>query len=81
MNGDRQRLLPIITRHTANPERKPPALQCPDCERWLEYVTSVIVGRPATESEQWDRLLCRWCGVFEYRHRTRRLRKIVGDLA
>jgi hypothetical protein len=37
------------------------------------YLQSFLSG--VRRVEQWDRFLCPWCrGVFEYRHRTNKLR-------
>jgi hypothetical protein len=39
----------------------------------LVYHHTVLGG--VTPPERWDYLDCRTCGPFEYRHRTRRLRR------
>jgi CheY-like chemotaxis protein len=65
------------TRHdTTTPPATPPALLCPSCDRPLRYLRSHIGGVSARHQEQWDYFDCPGgCGVFEYRERTRKLRK------
>jgi CheY-like chemotaxis protein len=59
----------------AVPPFPPRALVCPSCDQPLRYVKSYIGGVSARE--QWDSYSCRRCGIFEYRHRTRRLRRVT----
>jgi len=61
---------------TTTPPATPPALLCPSCDRPLRYVHSHIGGVSARHQEQWDYFDCPGgCGMFEYRERTRKLRK------
>jgi hypothetical protein len=52
-------------------------MQCPMCDRPLDYLKTIIGGvRP---TERWDFYQCGSCrAVFEYRHRTRQLRTASG---
>ena len=62
---------------TLTPPAMPPTLVCPSCDQRLEYRQSYIGGVSATYKEQWDRYECpARCGSFEYRQRTRSLRRI-----
>jgi predicted RNA-binding Zn-ribbon protein involved in translation (DUF1610 family) len=40
------------------------------------YEQSHIGGVSAKHPEQWDDFICPTCGTFEYRHRTRKLRRV-----
>ena len=61
---------------TTDPPSPPPVLSCPSCVDPLDYKASRIGGVSDRYPEQWDEFVCRRnCGVFEYRHRTRRLRR------
>jgi CheY-like chemotaxis protein len=63
---------------TSNPPLRPPAPRCPVCERSLTYVNSQIGGVNASQPEQWDRFDCTaGCGAFQYRHRTRQIRRLI----
>jgi CheY-like chemotaxis protein len=63
---------------TISPPLTPPAIVCPACERLLRYVNSQIGGVNASQPEQWDRFDCAaGCGAFQYRHRTRQIRRLV----
>jgi len=66
------------TRHdTTTPPLAPPALLCPECHRSLRYVRSHIGGVTALNSEQWDYYECgAGCGTFQYRERTRKVRRV-----
>lgn len=66
------------TRHdTTTPPIAPPALLCPECAQPLRYVRSHIGGVTAQNSEQWDYFECTGgCGTFQYRERTRKLRRV-----
>ena len=66
------------TRHdTTTPPIAPPALLCPECAQSLRYVRSHIGGVSAQNSEQWDYFECTsGCGTFQYRTRTRKLRRV-----
>ncbi len=62
---------------TETPSLDPPALVCPQCDQPLTYQYSHIGGVSARHSEQWDYYLCAaGCGTFQYRQRTRKLRKV-----
>jgi CheY-like chemotaxis protein len=67
-----------LHRHdTTTPPVAPPALVCPNCDMPLQYARSHIGGVSARHLEQWDYYECAaGCGTFQYRERTRRLRKI-----
>jgi CheY-like chemotaxis protein len=59
------------------PPSVPPPLVCPECDRPLDYKSSHIGGVSARHAEQWDYFVCAGgCGTFQYRQRTRKLRKI-----
>jgi two-component system, cell cycle response regulator DivK len=59
------------------PPSAPPALICPDCDRPLDYKSSHIGGVSVHNAEQWDYFVCTAsCGMFQYRQRTRKLRKV-----
>jgi CheY-like chemotaxis protein len=60
---------------TTNPPVRPPQLVCPLCDRSLNYERS-HVGGVKSHHEQWDSFICTACGGFEYRQRTRQLRRI-----
>jgi CheY-like chemotaxis protein len=64
------------SRVTTSPPAPPLAdLTCPLCGLPLTYVWS-HTGGVSTRPEQWDEFLCSGaCGTFEYRHRTRKLRR------
>lgn len=72
--GNRMRALSGIK--TTSPPDLPPALMCPSCDCRLTYEHSHVGGVSAHQSEQWDRYMCLRCGVFQYRHRTRELRRV-----
>ncbi|HEX3702624.1 MAG TPA: response regulator [Vicinamibacterales bacterium] len=62
---------------TTTPPLAPPALICPACDQPLLYQRSHIGGVSARNSEQWDYFDCpHGCGTFQYRERTRKLRKV-----
>jgi DNA-binding response OmpR family regulator len=61
---------------TTTPPREVPELACPGCLRMLKYERSFVGGVTLRFTEQWDELTCAsGCGEFEYRHRTRKLRR------
>ena len=62
------------TIETSNPGTPAPEMRCPVCDRLLIYQQTFYgVLHPA---ERWDIFECRHCKKeFEYRHRTRKLRK------
>ena len=62
---------------TVTPTTSPPLLMCPECDRWLAYQRSHIGGVSSKHPEQWDYFECPGrCGTFQYRLRTRKLRKV-----
>ena len=62
---------------TASPPMSPPALSCPSCDRALKYEQSHVGGVSDRHPEQWDYFVCPGgCGVFQYRQRTRRVRRV-----
>jgi CheY-like chemotaxis protein len=63
---------------TRQPPRQPPALHCPQCDRLLQYDRSHIGGVSDAQPEQWDYFVCGDCGTFQYRVRTRKLRRIAA---
>jgi transcription elongation factor Elf1 len=60
------------THVTSRPDIPAPSLQCPACDRQLEYRETVISG--VKPIERWDYFSCSMCGGFVYRERTRKLR-------
>jgi two-component system chemotaxis response regulator CheY len=61
---------------TTTPPQAPPALRCPQCDGALQYEDSYVGGVTQKFAEQWDQFRCAsGCGTFQYRHRTRRLRR------
>jgi hypothetical protein len=57
------------------PESPAPPLLCPRCDVLLIYRKTVLSG--VKPPERWDYFDCARCGPFEYRHRTRKLRRSV----
>jgi CheY-like chemotaxis protein len=63
--------------HTTTPALKVPVAICPVCDCRLNYRSSYVGGVAAHNAEQWDEFECpRSCGRFQYRHRTRKLRRL-----
>lgn len=63
---------------TTAPPVAPPDLICPECDHPLLYLRSHIGGVSARYAEQWDYFDCSaGCGTFQYRERTRKLRKVL----
>jgi two-component system cell cycle response regulator DivK len=59
------------------PPTSPPKLICPDCDRPLDYRSSQVGGVSVRNAEQWDYFVCgAGCGTFQYRQRTRKVRKV-----
>jgi two-component system chemotaxis response regulator CheY len=77
-NGPRMTQVTSYDRlHTTAPPHPPPDLPCPRCNRPLKYARSYIGGVNPRHAEQWDTYTCpASCGTFEYRQRTRRLRRV-----
>jgi CheY-like chemotaxis protein len=66
-----------LRRDTTAPPLSPPLLRCPLCDRPLIYQHSHIGGVSAKQPEQWDYYGCSTgCGSFQYRQRTRKLRRV-----
>jgi two-component system, cell cycle response regulator DivK len=62
---------------TTTPPDAPPNLLCPMCDQALHYRTSHVGGVSERHREQWDYFECpQGCGDFQYRQRTRKLRKV-----
>jgi len=62
---------------TTAPALTPPVVVCPVCDLQLTYVKSHLGGVSARPPEQWDDYECaNGCGIFQYRHRTRKLRRV-----
>jgi len=62
---------------TTTPPDPPPNLLCPMCDQALRYRTSHVGGVSERHREQWDYFECpNGCGDFQYRQRTRKLRKV-----
>lgn len=65
-------------RFTTDPPVPPPTLVCPQCSQSLVYQRSHIGGVSERHAEQWDYFECAaGCGTFQYRQRTRKLRRVV----
>ena len=60
---------------STDPPQHPPHLRCPQCDGILQYQHSQIGGVSDRHPEQWDYFMCQRHGMFQYRHRTRRLRQ------
>jgi len=54
----------------------PPELTCPSCDRALYFDSSYVGGVSNRHAEQWDYFTCSTCGTFQYRQRTRKLRRV-----
>jgi CheY-like chemotaxis protein len=61
---------------TTTPPIPPPALTCPSCDQSLGYDHSYVGGVSSHHSEQWDYYVCSTCGTFQYRQRTRKVRRV-----
>jgi CheY-like chemotaxis protein len=62
---------------TMTPPIAPLKLVCPVCDKPLAYHRSHLGGVSSKHPEQWDYFECnRGCGTFQYRARTRKLRKV-----
>jgi CheY-like chemotaxis protein len=73
--------IPLSHQHhryaTATPALAPPKIGCLGCVSYLDYNRSYVGGVNATNAEQWDYFKCpSGCGMFQYRHRTRQLRRV-----
>ena len=63
------------TVRTTTPDPPAPPLRCPQCHEALTYRETFIGGVRA--DERWDVLACGVHGLYEYRHRTRRVRPLA----
>ncbi len=61
---------------TSAPPAPPPVLRCPGCDRTLDYQHSYVGGVSRRHPEQWDYYRCATCGTYQYRQRTRKLRRV-----
>jgi CheY-like chemotaxis protein len=75
---ERRALSRLFSREVTNtPPDVPPTLVCPMCDQPLQYRTSHVGGVSERHREQWDYFECsNGCGDFQYRQRTRKLRKV-----
>jgi two-component system phosphate regulon response regulator PhoB len=64
---------------TMTPPLVPPALTCPTCDRTLTYHVSQTGGVSDRHAEQWDYFSCPACGAFQFRQRTRKLRRLEAS--
>src|SRR5262249_35349943 len=56
---------------------RPPDVLCPSCDTPLRHIRSHVGGVGKFRHEQWDYFECAaGCGTFQYRQRTRKLRKV-----
>jgi hypothetical protein len=62
---------------TNRPESPAPPLQCPDCDGCLRYTQTVYGG--VSPTERWDQYECVACGPFEYRHRTKKIKRLPTE--
>jgi two-component system, cell cycle response regulator DivK len=69
----------MFRRHTTTtPPQEPPQLVCPTCDAQLVYQDSHIGGVSDKQQEQWDYYECPGkCGRFQYRQRTRKIRRLI----
>jgi CheY-like chemotaxis protein len=77
--GERRRtvLVKAHSRFTTTTLATPAAsLICPWCDSPLAYDRSHIGGVSDRQREQWDYYMCNSCGAFQYRQRTRKLRRV-----
>jgi hypothetical protein len=79
-DGRSGRRTPSVKAHTrfvtTKPPLTPPTLMCPSCDRALAYEESYVGGVSQRHAEQWDYYDCSVCGTFQYRQRTRKLRRV-----
>ena len=67
----------VATCETGRRHFKPPAALCPACDAPMRYLRSHVGGVGRRVREQWDYFECTsGCGTFQYRQRTRKLRKV-----
>jgi CheY-like chemotaxis protein len=64
-------------RATLDSRVPPRALHCPECHTRLVFDRTHLGGVNPRHPEQWDYFTCpRGCGTFQYRLRTRKIRKV-----
>lgn len=62
---------------SVTPRVAPPTVTCPTCDTPLRYLRSHVGGVGKFRHEQWDYYECAGgCGTFQYRQRTRKLRRV-----
>ena len=61
---------------TTTPPLRPPELTCTVCDAPLRYDHSFVGGVSERHREQWDYYTCERCGTFQYRQRTKKLRRV-----
>jgi two-component system chemotaxis response regulator CheY len=75
--GRRTALVKAHHRHaTTMPDVPPVNLMCPNCAHPLRYRETFVGGVNSRHSERWDYYECTRCGRFQYRYRTRKLRRV-----
>ena len=73
----RAALVKAHRRHfTTTPDEKPASLICPICSQPLLYQETFVGGVSIHHPERWDYFECSRCGRFQYRYRTRKLRRL-----
>lgn len=81
--GERRRTV-LVKAHsrfnTTTLATTPASRICPLCDRPLAYERSHIGGVSDRQPEQWDYYMCNSCGAFQYRQRTRKLRRVASVL-
>jgi CheY-like chemotaxis protein len=67
---------------TTSPRLPPPVLlRCLSCRSVLNYEHSYVGGVSERYPEQWDYFVCaHGCGEFQYRHRTKKMRRVEHSL-
>jgi CheY-like chemotaxis protein len=75
--GDGRAATSVSTPGTDPRHFAPPAALCPVCDGPMRYLRSHVGGVGRRVREQWDYFECTsGCGMFQYRQRTRKLRKV-----
>lgn len=75
--GDGHDAPPVARRETDPRHFTPPTVLCPVCDGPMRYLRSHVGGVGRRVREQWDYFECTsGCGTFQYRQRTRKLRKV-----
>jgi hypothetical protein len=62
---------------TDDPPIPPAPRSCPQCASPLAYQYSYVGGGRERGAEQFDFYECATCGLFEYRPRTQKLRRVI----